>query len=98
MYKQSVWTSVISSQLAAKHMNEGGLLLLTGAKAALSGTPGETVRKELKLITILFNCMHTGFQFQCSICFIDFPLCHCRHDWLWNGPVCMDLTHALCTL
>ena len=40
MYKQSVWTSVISSQLAAKHMNEGGLLLLTGAKAALSGTPG----------------------------------------------------------
>lgn len=50
MYKQSVWTSVISSQLAAKHMNEGGLLLLTGAKAALSGTPGEKVNNLLFII------------------------------------------------
>lgn len=41
MWKQSVWTSTISSHLATKHLKEGGLLTLTGAQAALSGTPGK---------------------------------------------------------
>ncbi|KAK2865645.1 hypothetical protein Q7C36_001701 [Tachysurus vachellii] len=40
MWKQSVWTSTISSHLAAKHLKEGGLLALSGAKAALGPTPG----------------------------------------------------------
>ncbi|XP_076005194.1 quinoid dihydropteridine reductase a [Genypterus blacodes] len=40
MWKQSVWTSTISSHLAALHLKPGGLLTLTGAKAALSGTGG----------------------------------------------------------
>lgn len=40
MWKQSVWTSTISSHLAALHLKEGGLLTLAGAKAALSGTGG----------------------------------------------------------
>ncbi|KAM9450223.1 dihydropteridine reductase [Clarias gariepinus] len=40
MWKQSVWTSTISSHLATKHLKEGGLLTLTGAKAALGPTPG----------------------------------------------------------
>ncbi|KAJ8271577.1 hypothetical protein COCON_G00104360 [Conger conger] len=40
MWKQSVWTSTISSHLATKHLKEGGLLTLAGAKAALTGTPG----------------------------------------------------------
>ncbi|XP_022080565.1 dihydropteridine reductase-like isoform X2 [Acanthaster planci] len=41
MCKQSVWTSVISAGLAARYLKEGGLLQLTGAKAALDGgTPG----------------------------------------------------------
>ncbi|XP_038071000.1 dihydropteridine reductase-like isoform X2 [Patiria miniata] len=41
MCKQSVWTSVISAGLAAKFLKDGGLLQLTGAKAALDGgTPG----------------------------------------------------------
>uniref|UniRef100_A0A2I9LNX5 Dihydropteridine reductase n=1 Tax=Centruroides hentzi TaxID=88313 RepID=A0A2I9LNX5_9SCOR len=40
MWKQSVWTSVISAELAAKYLKNGGLLTLTGAKAALEGTPG----------------------------------------------------------
>ncbi|XP_073342469.1 quinoid dihydropteridine reductase a [Pagrus major] len=40
MWKQSVWTSTISSRLAALHLKEGGLLTLAGAKAALSGTGG----------------------------------------------------------
>lgn len=41
MWKQSVWTSTISSHLAALHLNQGGLLTLAGAKAALSGTGGK---------------------------------------------------------
>jgi len=40
MIKQSVWSSVIASRIAAKHLGSGGLLALTGAKAALEGTPG----------------------------------------------------------
>ncbi|CAJ1059089.1 quinoid dihydropteridine reductase a [Xyrichtys novacula] len=40
MWKQSVWTSTISSRLAALHLKPGGLLTLAGAKAALSGTGG----------------------------------------------------------
>ncbi|XP_036083436.1 dihydropteridine reductase isoform X2 [Rousettus aegyptiacus] len=40
MWKQSMWTSTISSHLATKHLKEGGLLTLAGAKAALEGTPG----------------------------------------------------------
>lgn len=40
MWKQSVWTSVMAAQIASKFMNDGGLLVLTGAKAALEGTPG----------------------------------------------------------
>jgi len=40
MWKQSVWTSVIAASLAAKYMNEGGALVLTGAQPALQGTPG----------------------------------------------------------
>nr|XP_033785928.1 dihydropteridine reductase [Geotrypetes seraphini] len=40
MWKQSVWTSAISSHLAVKHLKDGGLLTLAGAKAGLSGTPG----------------------------------------------------------
>ncbi|TMS17198.1 Dihydropteridine reductase [Larimichthys crocea] len=40
MWKQSVWTSTISSHLASLHLKPGGLLTLAGAKAALSGTGG----------------------------------------------------------
>ncbi|XP_067375165.1 quinoid dihydropteridine reductase a isoform X2 [Channa argus] len=38
MWKQSVWTSTISSHLASLHLKPGGLLTLAGAKAGLSGT------------------------------------------------------------
>ncbi|XP_022915206.1 dihydropteridine reductase [Onthophagus taurus] len=40
MWKQSVWSSLISASLAANHLKDGGLLTLTGAKAALEATPG----------------------------------------------------------
>ncbi|KAL5021481.1 hypothetical protein ScPMuIL_000636 [Solemya velum] len=40
MWKQSVWTSVVASSLAAKHLKDGGLITLPGAQPALEGTPG----------------------------------------------------------
>uniref|UniRef100_A0A0N5B9R3 Dihydropteridine reductase n=1 Tax=Strongyloides papillosus TaxID=174720 RepID=A0A0N5B9R3_STREA len=40
MWKQSVWSSVISSSISSKYLKEGGILQLTGAAAAASGTPG----------------------------------------------------------
>lgn len=40
MWKQSVWTSLIAAKLASLHLKDGGLVALTGAKAALEGTPG----------------------------------------------------------
>lgn len=53
MWKQSVWTSIIAANLAAKHLKEGGLLTLTGAEAALSGTPGKN--DSCSSSTFLFN-------------------------------------------
>lgn len=40
MWKQSVWTSAISASIGANHLKAGGLLSLTGANPATSGTPG----------------------------------------------------------
>ncbi|KOB78605.1 Dihydropteridine reductase [Operophtera brumata] len=40
MWRQSVWSSTIAAAVAAKYLAPGGLLALTGAKAALEGTPG----------------------------------------------------------
>jgi dihydropteridine reductase (fragment) len=39
MIQQSLWSSCIAASVATKFMNEGGLLILTGAKAALEPTP-----------------------------------------------------------
>ncbi|XP_068620394.1 dihydropteridine reductase [Battus philenor] len=40
MWRQSVWSSTIAATVAAKYLSPGGLVALTGAKAALDGTPG----------------------------------------------------------
>jgi len=40
MWKQSVWSSLVSAQIAAKFLKEGGLVVLSGAKPSLGGTPG----------------------------------------------------------
>ncbi|XP_053212762.1 dihydropteridine reductase-like [Panonychus citri] len=40
MIKQSIWTSCIAARLSSLFLNEGGLLVLTGAKAGLEATPG----------------------------------------------------------
>lgn len=38
MMKQSIWTSVISANVAAQFLKEGGLLTLTGAEPCIKGT------------------------------------------------------------
>lgn len=45
MWKQSVWSSIIAASIAAQYLKEGGFLSLTGAKAALTGTPGLLLNK-----------------------------------------------------
>ncbi|XP_050524747.1 dihydropteridine reductase [Daktulosphaira vitifoliae] len=40
MLKQSVWSSVLASSIASKYLKPGGIVVLTGAKAALNPTPG----------------------------------------------------------
>jgi len=40
MWKQSVWSSAISASLAARHLVDGGLVVLPGARPAIGGTPG----------------------------------------------------------
>lgn len=41
MWRQSVWSSCIAAAIAAKHLKEGGVVTLPGAKAATAGTPGK---------------------------------------------------------
>jgi len=40
MLQQSVWSSYIAASLASHFLNENGVLVLTGAQAALNPTPG----------------------------------------------------------
>lgn len=53
-----MWTSTISSHLAAKHLKDGGLLTLAGAKAALDGTPGKPPFRvcEMGMLLALWGC------------------------------------------
>jgi len=39
MWKQSVWSSTISATISSRFLKPGGVLTLTGADAALNGTP-----------------------------------------------------------
>lgn len=59
MWKQSVWTSMIAAKLASKHLTSGGLVVLTGAKAALEGTPGNILIYyfEIRILSVL-NDLH----------------------------------------
>lgn len=40
MWRQSVWSSTISATIGANYLKPSGVLTLTGADAALNGTPG----------------------------------------------------------
>lgn len=55
MCQQSVWSSVLAAQLAAKHLKDGGVLTLTGAQPALNGTAGI-----VKVIFLIVTVKHFG--------------------------------------
>lgn len=62
MWKQSVWSSTIAASIAAHHLKEGGFLSLTGAKAALEGTPGNNLMSLEKLAVKIKILLLTNFQ------------------------------------
>lgn len=64
MWKQSVWSSVIAANIAAEFLKEGGFLSLTGAKAALEGTPGFLLNHNK--IPICFFMFTKRIDFVCS--------------------------------
>ena len=47
MWKQSVWSSGIAASLGARHLADGGLLVLPGAQVHLLHTLQETTIKSL---------------------------------------------------
>lgn len=55
MWRQSVWSSVLAASIASKHLKEGGLLTLTGAKPALEGNVNRPTFR-FKLSNNLFYC------------------------------------------
>ena len=57
MWKQSVWTSVVASSLAARHLKQGGVLTLPGAQPSLGGTPGNLSSVASTACVILFTCL-----------------------------------------
>lgn len=56
MWRQSVCSSLVATSVASKYLKQGGILTLTGARAALEGTPGEDNFKVLRFVFRL-----TGF-------------------------------------
>lgn len=87
MWKQSVWTSTISSHLAALHLKPGGLLTLSGAKAALSGTGGKahTFVFTVHIMMTWFGCVSRQ---GCRQTLIYWKL-HCAHSLMSNLPIQM---------
>uniref|UniRef100_A0A673FP58 Dihydropteridine reductase n=1 Tax=Sinocyclocheilus rhinocerous TaxID=307959 RepID=A0A673FP58_9TELE len=60
MWKQSVWTSKICSHLATKHLREGGLLTLAGAKAALGPTARRYIFHFIKVLCQSLSGSNSG--------------------------------------
>ncbi len=63
---QSVWTSVISASVASKHLKEGGLLQLTGAKAALGGT-GFMIGYGMAKVPHIYMFINDAFWVLCAL-------------------------------
>ena len=55
MMKQSVWTTVIAASIAANHLKKNGMLALTGAQPALTGTPGMCVQYKHTYTRVITN-------------------------------------------
>lgn len=63
MIKQSVWSSTISASVAAQFLKEGGVLTLTGAKPALTGTPGMIGYGMAKVLILFFLIIKNSYKF-----------------------------------
>lgn len=64
MWTQSVCSSVIAASLASNFLKEGGILQLTGAKAALDATPGMIGYGNTFFLTV--NCIKYKIVFKIS--------------------------------
>jgi hypothetical protein len=62
MLSQSVDTSVISGRLGALYLKEGGTLVLTGAAASVSATPGMVIQLAL-LAPLLMMCVRVCISY-----------------------------------
>lgn len=107
MWKQSVWTSTISSHLATLHLKPGGLLTLSGAKAALTGTGGTLAHTHththvftvLIMMTWLVHVSRQGcrqtliyWRTHCAYSFVVQPANSCN---VGNRKRCRALTREL---
>ena len=60
MWQQAVWTSVVAANIAATHLNNGGVVVLCGALAAEKGTPNMMGYGMCK------HSSHTPQQWRCG--------------------------------
>jgi len=74
--KQSVWTSAISSHIAAKHLKTGGFFVLPGAAPVLDGATSGMIAYGASKVFSIFSIFTTMFRFYFEIFFIfsnNFP-------------------------
>jgi len=69
MWKSSVWPASISASLAAKHLKEGGMVVLPGAAPAVAGTPGMAgygmAKAAVHQLTQSLACKGSGLPDNC---------------------------------
>jgi len=69
MWKSSVWPASISASLAAKHLKQGGMVVLPGAAPATDGTPGMAgygmAKAAVHQLTKSLSCTGSGLPDNC---------------------------------
>jgi dihydropteridine reductase len=83
MLRSSVWPAAISTAAAARHLEEGGLLVLTGSSACLSGTPGMLgygmAKAALHQLTTSLACPDAGLPTGAVVS----AILACVHNMCW---------------
>jgi len=69
MWRASVWPASISASLAARHLKEGGMVVLPGAAPAVGGTPGMAgygmAKAAVHQLTQSLACKGSGLPDNC---------------------------------
>eukprot|EP00092_Neocalanus_flemingeri_P023159 GFUD01025112.1.p1 GENE.GFUD01025112.1~~GFUD01025112.1.p1 ORF type:complete len:234 (+),score=98.60 GFUD01025112.1:178-879(+) len=69
MWRASVWPASISASLAARHLKEGGMVVLPGAAPAVGGTPGMAgygmAKAAVHQLTKSLACQGSGLPDNC---------------------------------